>query len=79
MTASWSATLPADASIIIEYRIDGGPWTQIANLALTPALTNAPIVAPNTGQVFEFRTTLAMNPSAAAPPSLDWLTITYTP
>ena len=79
LNATWSATLPADTSIIIEYRIDGGAWTQIANLALTPGLTTAPIVAPNTGQVFEFQTTLAMNPSAVTPPSIDWLTITYTP
>jgi hypothetical protein len=79
LTANWGATMPADTSIIIEYRIDAGPWTQLANLALTPGLTTAPIVAPNTGQVFEFQTTLAMNPSAVAPPSVDWLTISYTP
>ncbi len=77
LTAEWSATQPADTSIIIEYRIDGGPWQYLANLAVTPGLTTAPIVAPNSGQVFEFQLTLSMAPTATLPPSVDWLTISF--
>ncbi|MFT6398289.1 MAG: streptogramin lyase [Bradymonadia bacterium] len=79
LEAEWSATVPPDTSVLIEYRIDGGAWQLLANLSLTPGLTTTPIPGPNTGQVFEFRTTLAMSPAAATPPSIDWLTVTYSP
>ncbi|MFT6399319.1 MAG: streptogramin lyase [Bradymonadia bacterium] len=78
LTAEWSATQPANTSIIIEYRIDGGPWQFLANLAVTPSLTTAPIAGPNTGQVFEFQATLSMAPTATAPPSIDWLTVSFS-